>query len=708
MFDLSATARRSGVAGNWKKGLAITAAGALAVVIPVMPAAQAAGADEPGGASASVFESGIGSLPIASAASSEASSETNPGPNRSGLNATALGRATIKIAGVDVPLSDFIDFGQAGALYSESAATTPFDARSISGTLSSDGSIQLDRADGGFAPVTVDLLSVLKKVGVSGLTDSLVNKADLRLGIGGAEVIAKGGDFLDPDGVGGPGRYRVGQADLDLGSPVVKGASATLYDAAGRMQTAFEGKVNDLIDKGAVASRFPAGTTVDADVHANFQDKVMKAILAQPITTKNHIITVDFSTGVMTIHLDQVLHGQETVDGPLLPAQDVRPGDPTGLNNQNPNTEIVDDEIYPMVAESIHDLMDEVYNIAAGVVVGSLDSTTVDWTATTKPDADNSAVTTWSTTLRGTTTKAPSCVATGPNGPALCDAQTGVVKATTWADPLKAAYDYWTADNADQLFRLAVDDLKTGMITVPLRNAVAPFLDVLAKVVSLQVNHQETRTCTMADGTKGINRLRVSAVSLAVLRNANGAVLNLGNAGSRVAACTPMVQASVVSVGGNQPLAEEGYSEADPGTNPGPNQGGVDPSVLNTRTIKLGGADIPLDQFINYGQLATMLSESTATTPNDGRAITGAAGADGSIELDSLDGTTFDPATIDVLSVLRKAGASGLSDLAVDQLLLKLGIGGSELQAVDGRFTDPDGVGGPGRYRIAQADLDLH
>ena len=708
MFDLSATARRSTSATFWRKGLAVTAAATLAIAVPALPAGAAGGSNEPGSASASVLEGYLGTVPVAGMAWSEASPSTNPGPNRSQLNASAAG-AFVKIAGVDVPLSDIIDVGQAGALYSESTATSPWDNHAISGALSSDGSITLDRTNGGFSPVTVDLLSVLRKAGVAGLTNSLVNKADLRLGIGGAELTARNGDYLDPDGVGGPGRYRVGQADLDLGSPAIKGAAAQLYDAAGRMQTSVEDKVNSLIDRAAVARTFPDGTTVDAKAHADLQDKILKAILAQPITTRNHIITVDFATGVMTVHLDQALHGEETVDGPLLPPQDVRPGDPTGLNNQKPNTEIVDDEIYPMVAESIHDLMDEVYTIAAGVVVGSLDSVTVDWTATNAPDATNSATTTWSTSLRGTTTKAPACTSTGPDGPALCDGQTGVVKATTWADPLAPAYDYWTADSAGQLFRLAVDDIKTGLITIPVRNALAPFFDVLAKVVSLQVNHQESDACHLPDGSTGVSRLRISALSLAILRSQHVATINLGNAGSKVDACTPEASANIVEIAsGPRSLADAGYSEATSPGNPGPNRGGANVGVLGNRTVNLGGADVPLNQFIDFGQLATLLSESTATTPEDARAVTGLAGADGAVSLDNVNGSTSNPASIDLLSIVRKAGISGLTDQAVDQLLLKVGVSGSELQAVKGKILDPDGVGGLGRYRVGQADLFLH
>lgn len=450
---------------------------------------------------------------------SEATWPDNAGPNASGPVTT-------------VPLSDTVDFGQGGGMQSVSTTTSPYDASALSGFIGSDGQVTFDRADGGFAPASVDLLAYLKKGGTD-LSDALVDEATLRLGIGGSEVITRDGQVIDQDGVGGLGRYRLGQADLELGSPKVKEAAAQMYDAVGRLDDVTETQVNSLLDLTKLTSALPTGGSVTARVHSDMQDQVFKRLLAQPITTKNKVLTVDFSTGRATLHLDQLLHGEEVVDGPLLPGQTVRPGDPTGLNSQAPNTEIIDDEIYPMIAETIHDLIDEVVTIAVGSVAGALGSVTVDFTATLKGILNSTAVSTWSVNLMGSQVKPATCTSSGLAGPALCTVLTAVVNtavvplATKLLVPVR---DFLLSDAGANLYGLAIQDLKTGMMTAPLRAAIDPFLQTLAQNVSLQLNAQRPQTCTAPDGTRRTSGLQLSALSLAFRRAAAGPRLDFGNA----------------------------------------------------------------------------------------------------------------------------------------------------------------------------------
>ena len=692
--------------GGVRRSTAVLAVTALAVTGLSAPAGSApanpSSPSDPAGASASWIELTSGAVRLAGAGWSSASSEANPGPNRSHLDADAAGRNLVLLDGVKVPLADFIDFGQAGALYSESEATSPTAARGISGALSADGALTLDRANGGFTPVDIDLLALFRKAGVSGLTNLLVDQARLRLGIGGAEVRAENGVFVDLDGVGGPGRYRVAQADLDLGSPVVKAAAGALYDAAGRMDRAAEDRLNQLLDTSTLGGSLPDGTTLSAHVSSALQEKVVAAILARPVTTKNHVLTVDFSTGTATIHLDQALHGQETEDGPLLPPQDVRPGDPTGLNSQDPDTELINDELYPMVAESVHDLMNEVTAIALGAVENALDSITVDFTATRA-----GATATWTANLGSNQLAPVQCMPAG----GACDQLAAAVEATrpAYDEVFAPLRDLLVGDQGDQLFRLAVDDVKTGLITIPVRNALKPVIDLAAKVLSVQVNHQTSRSCTTPDGGSGVDRLSVSAFSIALVPALNLGRLSLGNASARVEACAPAARASVLDANsGTVPVAGLGYSEAWPGTSPGPNRAGPNPSVLGQQYVLLGGVEVPVEDFVEYGDLAGIQSESTATSPTDARAVTGAVGPDGSISLDNTPASGTGPARIDLLALLRRGGIDGLTDLAIDRATLDLGALGAEVQAEAGRILDPDGVGGPGRYRVGQADLELH
>lgn len=452
----------------------------------------------------------------AAVAGSSATWDTDPGPNTSGKVTELPFRGLVR--------------GPVATLASRSTTTSALDASAISGTLTSTGDVTFTSPDGGVHPITIDLLGAMRDNGVD-LSDALVDQAELRLGVGGSEVTARGGRVLDPDGVGGPGRYKVGQADLDLRSPKIDEAAAMIYDAVGRFDDLTESRVNQLLNLTTLTSKLPAGATLTAKVRSNMQQQVFRDILARPITTKNRLLTVDFSTGTATLHLDQFLHGEETVDGPLLPGQEVRPGDPTGLNNQLPNTEIIDDEIYPMIAESVHDLMDEVVTIAVGAVEGALSAVHVDFIAALKAPL-GSAIATWTVNLGGTTIRPASCFPGGVTGPVLCKTLTGTIN--TVIVPLAnkllvPVRDALIGDGGAVLYGLAVEDVKTGMITVPVRRALEPFLEAVAQNVSVQVNSQRLTRCTTPLGTTRVSGVDLSAFSVAVRRDAGGQRIDLGN-----------------------------------------------------------------------------------------------------------------------------------------------------------------------------------
>jgi hypothetical protein len=665
--------------------LSVTAVAAAMLSLPQDTAKAATGTQDPFYAAASVAEARVANRQVAGVANSYADANNDPGPNRSGIGAGTANGNLISIAGVNFPLSDFVDYGQAGALQSESTATSPYSAKAISGTVGADGSINLDGANGdSFAPMSVNLLGLLNAAHVDGLVGSLISKAQLRFGIGGSEVVVRNGDFQDPDGVGGIGRYRVGQADLDLQSPAVATAAALINAAVARLDTETETLVNQYLDLSKVA--LPDGSTVTASVDSQMQDKIFKAILAQPITSVNKILTVDFSTGLITVHLDQALHNR------------LRPGQQMGLNAQNPNTELVDDTLYPMIAESVHDLMHEVTRIAVNAIAGSLGSVTVNFTVT-NPSYTGTA----SENLMAAQWDPGTCTPNAGADPSVCNGYVAMMNAarTGFDNALVPARDFVLGSQGDNLYTLAIDDIKTGSITVPIRTALSPFFDVLSKVVSVQLNAQRVGTCAMPDGTTRTSSLRLSAVSVAVLRAQQVAELNLGNAQTAADACAPNVRASLVDVAsGRNPLASVGHSEARWPDNPGENRNGASADLLGQQVISVNGVSVPLSDFIRYGQAGGLLSASRTSGPMDGRGVAGVVGSDGSVNLDNMDGSSYDPVTIDLLSAFKKFGVSGITNTLVDQATLKLGLGGAEVTSLNGVLKS--------RYRVGQADLDMH
>lgn len=489
----------------------LLSAGALTIITVLATSVPASATCDDAHASASVLSTdtrtGVGY--------SHAEWDADPGPNTGGDITT-------------IPASDYLDFGQGGGMQSVSTTTSPYDASAVSGFVGSDGQVTFDRTSGRFAPATVDLLALMRKGGAD-LSGSLVDEATLRFGLGGSELIAEDGEFLDPDGVGGPGQYRVGQADLDLHSPKIAEAAAMIYDAAGRMDQAAEDAANSVLSAADVSKALP-GTVLTARVRSDMQDRLFRSIVAKPITSKNKVLTIDFSTGRATLHLDQALHGAQVNEGIVTGTQTVRPGDPTGLNSQNPNTELIDSEIYPMIAETVHDLMNEVMTIAIGAVEGALSSVTVDFTAT-QSDATGSGVATWSLNVGTGEIKPATCIATGLTGGVKCTLLTlavatlGPVLNTTLV-PVRQAL---IGNAGATLYRLAISDLKTGLITVPVRAALQPFFEKVAENVSVQLNSQRTRTCVAADGTRRTSAVELSALSLGLRRADAGPALGFGN-----------------------------------------------------------------------------------------------------------------------------------------------------------------------------------
>ncbi|MFC7403948.1 choice-of-anchor G family protein, partial [Georgenia alba] len=498
--------------------LAVAGYGAPAFAVDNYP-------EEPSEAEASVVDSSVLGTDLAGGGRSDAGSASNPGPNNEALNVDLLGSELIQLGDIELPIDQFIDFGQVGALQSESEASGPLDARAISGLASGDGSVTLDGADADFGAAEVDLLTLFNELGVDGGTDLLVDEATLLLGAGGAEVVAESGEFIDQDGVGGAGQYRVAEASLLLHSPAIEEAAGMMYDAAGQVDATMEDTVNDMLDLSDIVNALPAGVTVDATVESNMQEEIFQALVAEPITTNNEVLTVDFSTGTATLHLDQIVSG------------DLRPGQPSGINNQNPNTELIDDELYPMIAETVHDLMEEATNIAVGAIEGALGSVTVNLTAAMDSPA-GSATATWDLNLMGDLDNVE-CESSGLGGGALCTTLTTAINALgpVLSGVVQPIRDFVLSDAGQEIFDVLINDIKTGAITVPIRQALEPFIELLAQVVSLQLNRQVTEVCTLPDGTETTGSLEVSAISLGLVQAADAGRLNLGNAGARIDAC---------------------------------------------------------------------------------------------------------------------------------------------------------------------------
>lgn len=505
--------KRKMILGRILPGMAIGVAGTLLASTAVSAQGLDAYDDEPTAAGANVAGMTLDSKELVSLAQSKAGSESDPGPNREAFNGAIGGDEVIDFgAGYEIPLDEFLSFGEAGAIHSESTATDAKNGKAVTGIVGADGGLTLDGKDSEFGTAKVDLLSLVAATGKSDVTKGLIDQADLNFGLGGSWVEAVDGEFQDPDGVGKYGQYRVGDAKLELHSPAIEDAGDGVSDAAGQMEDEVADAVNDALGLGKALP----GMTVDTTVTSTIQDDVLDAILREPITTDDGLATIDLGEGSVEVDVARIGGNDDgVIDRPV------------GINNQDPNTELIDDETYPFIASSIHDAIEKVIDVAVDTAIESLRSANVNVDIT----ALDGTTASWDMDLTGEVSNY-SCESAGATGAVSCTTIDGVMK--TMETVMGPVYD--TLSDPSGLLYDAFTTIKTDMMTVPIRAALDPFLKLIAdNLVSLQINHQETTECTTADGSKAVNGVKVSALSLGV---ADGkARMNFGNAGVRTDTC---------------------------------------------------------------------------------------------------------------------------------------------------------------------------
>ncbi|MFC8943248.1 choice-of-anchor G family protein, partial [Streptomyces griseoincarnatus] len=444
----------------WRRSLATAAATAVVVTATGLPAVAVDNyPDEPSEAAASVLDSTLFQEALLAGAYSEAGSESNPGPNEGNLNVELLGSELVKIGDVEVPLDQIMDFGQLGALASKSEASSPVDAYAVSGLAGADGGVTLDGATEDFGKATVDVLSAARLLGVDGLTDQIVDQLLLEAGAGAAEAKAENGVILDQDGVGGLGQYRVGDLDLSMHSPVIENAASSIYDIGGTIDTTVEDLVNENLDDSALTGLFdavPGVPTPSITVDSNMQENLFQSVVGEPITSANQLITIDLSTGELQIHLDKLVDNPDETEG--------------GLNELPPNYELIDDTTYPLIAETVHELMQEVTRVLIGAIEDSLNSVTVN-IAFYEEGALGTLDVSWSLPLADAVNgDFPEAVnnSTGTLAPVA----TVLVSTINTVGPalapiLAPVYDLLISDEGDNIFELLINDIKTDSITAP-------------------------------------------------------------------------------------------------------------------------------------------------------------------------------------------------------------------------------------------------
>ncbi|MFE7509342.1 choice-of-anchor G family protein [Promicromonospora sp. NPDC057488] len=547
----------------WRRGFAVAVTSALIATSAALPAVAVDNyPDEPAEAEASVLTSDLLEQALAGAATSDAGSVSNPGPNTENIDVDLLGSQLLQIGDLQLPVDQLLDFGQLGALASTSEASGPQDANAVSGLVGADGGVTLDGAEDEFGTASVDVLSLARLAGADGLTDEIVDELTVELGAAAAEVTAEDGEFLDPDGGGtGPGEYRLGDADLQLHSPVIEDAAGTVAEIGGEVDTQIESLVNDTLDLSALTDLLAAVPGIPEptlEVESNLQDTLVESVVGEPLTSENQLVTIDLSTGELQVHLEHLVDGTDPWTG----------DDGVGMNGLPPNTEVLDEQTVAQVLDAVTEILQQVTQIMTGAIEESLDAVTID-IAFFDQSALGTLDVSWSV---------PLVDAVNGDFPQAVNRSTGVQAATgtlltttinglgnTAAPIFGAVYDLLVSDAGTQIFEELIDPLAQG-ISDTLGEALSPVFDVLVQVVSLQINRQVTESCTTADGEELLGQVEVSALSLGLVESADAGRVGLGNAGARVDACdlaidpTLTVDPAEAVPGGTTTVSGEGYT----------------------------------------------------------------------------------------------------------------------------------------------------
>ncbi|WP_228503570.1 choice-of-anchor G family protein [Clavibacter phaseoli] len=212
------------------------------------------------------------------------------------------GLVDVQVGG-GVNLGQVLNLGgavQAGAVQ-QYASSGSAGATAGAGLLAQDGGIAVNGGAGQLT--TLDLGPTLAALGLGGTVSDL----DLRFG-------ALSASATDPGAGATSSAYRIASADGTITSPLVGDIAGELQEALAGLEVQLEGGV----DTGAItgpalqgilrqltglgATSVGAATaTVDATVDT---DGIVQAVLAQPLTSGG--VTIDFSTGAITLDLDQI------------------------------------------------------------------------------------------------------------------------------------------------------------------------------------------------------------------------------------------------------------------------------------------------------------------------------------------------------------------------------------------------------------------
>lgn len=308
------------------KGLTLgTAAATALATLMIAPAAIAAPVDldNPKAPSAAHGQAlaleGLG-LDLLGAANSTSEFGGQQG-GLAGLDLSVLGQ-DIKLGTITLPLlkdptdpnsNGLLELGDVSLLRGYSETGSEANALASSGTITEEGGLNLsDSADDDLSAAKVDLTALLGQLGLSGITDGIINELSLEIGALGARVEKKNGTISSEYGVAG--------VEANVGAPLVGGLTTGLSGLVSTVGGVLNGLVGDggLVDNvlGAVekvlninlivASLKSDGVRAQVNGLDTLVDNVLNELLLTPIKNESGSVNVDLANGTISLDLAEL------------------------------------------------------------------------------------------------------------------------------------------------------------------------------------------------------------------------------------------------------------------------------------------------------------------------------------------------------------------------------------------------------------------
>lgn len=470
-------------------------------------------------AHAQLIDADLLTVDLADAIRAESGYPSDPSEDISGIDAALLDQlVTVELPSLGIPLINngsndgllqLDDGADLGLLNAYAYAPDANTATAASGAVTESGAIILDGIDEQGAPMaSLELTALLGQLGIEGLTDEVVDGARLDVGVLASWAHAETGVPVESD-------YVLAGLELALSSPAVAALAQTVADTVGAAQT----EVDSVIGPDGALETALAGAAVDpvnvevAGVGALTVDlgdpqvgaavdlsAAVDDLLTTPLTDENGLVSIDLSTGQVTIDLAQ-LHGGDLND---LPA----------------NTSLLTAEQAALIADVVTTLLREFVAAVDDAVEAAILGTTVTLNFDPTVTAGGAVTSDLAITVSGTVAEFLE-----PGAPTLDVSSTGGVTVGAVEVPLDALLAPALAAVLDDMVPVAQPVLSAlladvaavvedglGVAVEDLITALGPVLDgVLADLLTLTVNEQ----INGADGSFTINALSVDVLPAA-------------------------------------------------------------------------------------------------------------------------------------------------------------------------------------------------